>query len=579
MNIFSNFWFFLDNKEKKFFFLIVILSIFQALLEMIGIATVIPFITFLLKPESFDNLNFLPEYINFDLISQSKFILIFCIILFSIFLIKNIIILITNNFTYKFIYLLRTKIYNKLLQKMLAQNYLFFVKKGMSKIFNATYSESTNFAANIVRPIIHLITEFLVCFGIIVLVIITGFVDGLLLILPIIVLVGLFLKKINKSIKAWSNQRIVNNENIFNLNYNLINGIKEILIYDKVKKILLNFGSVLKSAEQVDTKNSVIVTLPRILLEQAIILVFISIILTMSYFGNSYDNILVILTFYLAIAYRLVPSINKIFVAYQQIKFGKPSLPYIMEYYNLKNKISKSHINKNQIVNENKQKTLSSNIELKDIAFAYPNSDTVLKNINIKINKNEIVGIFGESGSGKSTLINILIGLIKPTQGSLYLDGNNIVSDEDMRQYQNLFSISSQDSFLINGSIKDNIIFGSNSEISNDKLNEAISDACLVNTIQDMKYGLETDVGLTLKKLSSGQKQRISLARCFYLNKDIMIFDEATNALDEQNEKNIFEYIKNLKNKKTIIIVSHNLNNLKICDSIYNISNKSLEKK
>ena len=209
-----------------------------------------------------------------------------------------------------------------------------------------------------------------------------------------------------------------------------------------------------------------------------------------------------------------------------------------MEYYNLKNKISKSHVSKNQIINENKQKTLSSNIELKDISFAYPNSDTVLKNINIKINKNEIVGIFGESGSGKSTLINILIGLIKPTQGSLYLDGNNIVSDEDMRQYQNLFSISSQDSFLINGSIKDNIIFGSNSEISNDKLNEAISDACLVNTIQDMKYGLETDVGLTLKKLSSGQKAKnFSLARCFYLNKDIMIFDEATNALDEQNEK------------------------------------------
>jgi ABC-type multidrug transport system fused ATPase/permease subunit len=577
MKIFINFWNILNKKEKIFFTTIIFFSIIQALLELIGIAAVIPLVTYLLKPEAIENLGFLSKVINLEKItSRENIITIFCIILFLIFLIKNIIIVLTNTLTYKFIYSIRSKLYKNILNKILHQDYLFFVKKGMSKIFNVTFSEVNNYTANIVRPIINFITEFLISFTIVSLIVFSGYLEGLFVILPMIILAGLILKKMNKSIKHWSSTRILNNENIFNLNFSLVNGIKEILIFGKIKKILNNFSSSLNSLEKVDAKNAVIVTIPRVILEQFIILVLILIILSMYYAGKSSDSIIIILSFFLAAAYRLVPSFNRIFVAYQQIKFGKPSQPLISEYYNLENK---NLFTDDQNVDENNLNLINfkKNIHLKDISFSYSDNKDILHKLNFTINKFDVIGIIGVSGSGKSTFVNILTRLIKPDSGNLSVDNTEIKSLQNIRNYQNLFNITSQDSFLLNGSIKDNIVFGGDSKISLKKLDEAIKFARLDKMIDELQDGIETDVGLTFKKLSSGQKQRIALARAYYLDRKIIIFDEATNALDEENESKVIENIFKLKSKKTIIIISHNEKNLKKCDKIFKFENKTLK--
>ena len=577
MKIFINFWNILNKKEKIFFTTIIFFSIIQALLELIGIAAVIPLVTYLLKPEAIENLGFLSKVINLEKItSRENIITIFCIILFLIFLIKNIIIVLTNTLTYKFIYSIRSKLYKNILNKILHQDYLFFVKKGMSKIFNVTFSEVNNYTANIVRPIINFITEFLISFTIVSLIVFSGYLEGLFVILPMIILAGLILKKMNKSIKHWSSTRILNNENIFNLNFSLVNGIKEILIFGKIKKILNNFSSSLNSLEKVDAKNAVIVTIPRVILEQFIILVLILIILSMYYAGKSSDSIIIILSFFLAAAYRLVPSFNRIFVAYQQIKFGKPSQPLISEYYNLENK---NLFTDDQNIDENNFNLINfkKNIHLKDISFSYSDNKDILHKLNFTINKFDVIGIIGVSGSGKSTFVNILTRLIKPDSGNLSVDNTEIKSLQNIRNYQNLFNITSQDSFLLNGSIKDNIVFGGDSKISLKKLDEAIKFARLDKMIDELQDGIETDVGLTFKKLSSGQKQRIALARAYYLDRKIIIFDEATNALDEENESKVIENIFKLKSKKTIIIISHNEKNLKKCDKIFKFENKTLK--
>ena len=136
----------------------------------------------------------------------------------------------------------------------------------------------------------------------------------------------------------------------------------------------------------------------------------------------------------------------------------------------------------------------------------------------------------------------------------------------------------SQDTFLLNGSIKDKIIiYGTdNDNISNNKIQEALSFARLNETIKNFSAGINTQIGLAIKKLSSGQKQRIALARAFYNDREILVIDEATNSLDEKNEKEIFENILKLKGKKTIIIISHKRSNLKICDNIFEFKNNNL---
>ena len=572
MDVFKNFWSFLDNKRKFFFFVIIFFSIIQTIFEMIGIAAAIPFVTYLLKPEALEDISFISNYFDLSNISfDENLMIIFCLIFFSIFLLKNFVIIFTNKISYNFIFSFRTNLFSNLLQKILHQEFLFFVQKGISKIFNTTFNEVNIFSVNIVRPLIIMLTEILVGFGILFLIIITGNSNGLILIFPVMVVVGLILKNLNRSIKNWASIRIENNEKIINYNLNLINGIKEILIFGKIKKILEQFNDSLKSLENVDVKNGVVTSYPKVLLEQSVILIFIVIILLMSRIGETNDNIIVILSFYLAAAYRLVPSINKIFVSYQQIKFGKPSIPKIMEYYDLKkaNKFFENYETNNSLEFENK-------IILKNISFSYKNDKNIFKDLNLEISKNKIIGIVGESGSGKSTIVNLLTGLIKAQNGNIIIDEKEINDPLNLRRYQNLFSITSQDTYLIDGSIKDNVIFGSNEKISNDRINSSIKFARLDTTINDLSDGIDTYVGSNIKQLSSGQKQRISIARSIYSDRKILIFDEATNALDKENEKYIFENLKNLKAKKTIIIISHDPDNLKICDYILRVENKNL---
>ncbi len=572
MDVFKIFWGFLDNKKKFFFFIIVFFSILLTIFEMIGIAAAIPFVTYLLKPEALKDFTFISNYFDMSNISfDENLTIIFCLIFFSIFLLKNFVIIFTYKITYNFIFSFRTNLFSNLLQKILHQEFLFFVQKGISKIFNTTFNEVHIFSVNIVRPLIIMLTEILVSLGILFLIIITGNSNGLILIFPVMVVVGLILKNLNKSIKNWALIRIENNEKIINYNLNLINGIKEILIFGKIKKIFEQFDDSLKSLENVDVKNGVVSSYPKVLLEQSVIFIFIVIILLMSRIGETNDNIIVLLSFYLAAAYRLVPSINKIFVSYQQIKFGKPSIPKIMEYYNLKkdNKFIENYETNKSLGFENK-------IILKNISFSYKNDKNIFKDLNLEISKNKIIGIIGESGSGKSTVVNLLTGLIKSQKGNIIIDEKEINNPLHLRRYQNLFSITSQDTYLIDGSIKDNIIFGSNEKISNDRLKLSIKFARLDATINDLSDGMDTYVGSNIKQLSSGQKQRISIARSIYSNREILIFDEATNALDKENERHIFENLKKLKAKKTIIIISHDPDNLKICDNIFRVENKNL---
>ncbi len=574
MRVLSHFWLFLKKKEKIFFFIIVFFSIIQVFLEMIGIAAAIPFVTFLLKPESLNEISLLSNFKILENITiNQQTTLIICLIFFSIFLIKNIVIMITNKIIYRFIFSFRTKLFSNLYDKILHQEFLFFVKKGISKIFNTTFNEVNNYSLGIVRPLIILLTEILISFGILILIMMTGKGNVLLMIFPIIIAVALILNNINKSIKGWSESRIINNEKIINSNLNLINGIKEILIFGKIKNILNQFNQSLKSLEHVDVKNNLITTYPRILLEQSVILIFIIIILLMSWYEKSNDEIIITLSFYLAASYRLVPSINKIFVSLQQLKFGKPSIPKIMEFYDLK-KENKFFDDENFI----NTFQFREKININNLNFGYQTDQTIIENLNLEIKKNQIIGIMGESGSGKSTLVNLLTFLLKPNFGKIMVDNKKVNNFDEIRKYQNLFSITSQDTYLIDGSIKDNIVFGSSEKIDIDRLNKSINFANLNLVIDKFSNGLDTEVGSTLKQLSSGQKQRIAIARAIYSDREFLIFDEATNALDENNEKIILKNISELKKNKTIVIISHNNENLKICDIIYKFQNKNLVK-
>ena len=214
----------------------------------------------------------------------------------------------------------------------------------------------------------------------------------------------------------------------------------------------------------------------------------------------------------------------------------------------------------------------SGNISFQNINFSFGEKE-IFKNFSFEIKKNSIFGISGESGSGKSTLINILLGLLKPKNGKVLsngLDINNFISD-----WQKSLGYVSQNIFLLDASLKENIAFGvAEKKIDYDQLKKIINLTSLSDFIESLEHGIDTNIGEKGSKISGGQIQRIAIARELYRNPSILILDEATSGLDYENEKKIFDSIEQLKNKMTIIIVSHNKETIKNCDNLLDLNNK-----
>ena len=264
----------------------------------------------------------------------------------------------------------------------------------------------------------------------------------------------------------------------------------------------------------------------------------------------------------------MMPSANKILVSIQSLNFAKVSIDLLeKELINSQNNISKNVITNNDDFKFEKQ------IEIENLYFKYKNENKNydLFNLNFKIKKGEILGLTGPSGSGKSTLVDLILGFYNPTQGSIKVDGKNI--NLSLSSWQNIIGYVPQSIFLIDDTIKENITLSDNSiKIDNQRLKNATEKSELNPFINNLDGKLETMVGERGSRISGGQLQRIGIARALYKKSKLLIFDEATNALDKKTEESILQTIFELKNDYTSIIVSHDKDCLKKCDRVITLN-------
>jgi len=555
----------LDNDDKFRVIIIFFLILFVTLFELLSIASVIPFVTLIIAPEKLNDYSFLENVANFFQSNDyNNQVFYFCIGFIFIFLLKNFFIFIANKYIYTFVFNFRSKIYKKLINNYLHQRFTFFLKRPMYEIVNNLNIETNQIAHQFARPFLYILTEIIVFFSILILMIYFGQYKIVMMGFLLVLIIAVFLKFINKKIKKSSLIRIAQSENIVKATQELIHGIKELILNSNPQKVITKLVDSQNLLKKVDVKVSILRLVPKSILEILVITIFVITVYYLVKLNVNADQIFVTLSFYLAAAYRMLPSLNTIFVNYQSLKFGQPSLSKIVKDLSLKKELEYFD---EKIDFEDK-------IEIRNCSFGFYKNKNILSDINFNLCKNDCVGIYGDSGSGKSTFLNILCGLLIPEQGEYYLDGNKISEPKQIRSLQNNISYASQDSYLINGSIEDNIILNSKDKINYDQIQYALNAVNLTTYIDKLEDGLETQINSITKNLSSGQKQRLILARLFYQSNDIIIVDEATNALDEKNEIRILNNLFNLKSKtKTIIIVSHNLNNFKNCNKIYYFKN------
>jgi ABC-type multidrug transport system fused ATPase/permease subunit len=288
----------------------------------------------------------------------------------------------------------------------------------------------------------------------------------------------------------------------------------------------------------------------------------------MVYYEYDRVSIITFLALFAAVGFKIIPSINKIIFSLQHLKFYLPVSEIVINDLKLK---------RDQLKEIHQKVSGKWKIQITNLSYSYPKSKKIVfKNINLNIDKFDIIGLTGSSGSGKSTFINCLIGLLNPTKGEIKLDSKNIF--DNLKSWQNKIGYVPQQVFLTDDNIFSNIAFGiENKKINKNKIFQA-SKISQLNNFLKKKEDYFKVIGERGVRISGGQIQRVGIARALYNEKDILIFDESTSSLDLETEEKFFKSIENFKRKKTIIIISHKLNTLKICDQVFKLKNNSLVK-
>jgi len=353
-----------------------------------------------------------------------------------------------------------------------------------------------------------------------------------------------------------------------------LKGFKEIRILSKESFFL---DIVRKGAKGVyinELKSSIIRNSPRYIFEFAIICFLLSFLALSVFFNQNIENTIPILGVFCVAAIRLLPGAASVVNSFTVINYSSYS---INKLYNDLQKFNKK-IKKKISVSIKGSNTEFKLIEMKNITFKYPNTNKyILHKANFSIKKNECIGIVGESGAGKTTTIDLFLGLLNPTSGKIFLNKKQI--GKQMSDWSGMVAYLPQESLILEDTIKKNISFKNEiNEKDHNEIKESIHLSNIKKVIKSLPNGINTKIGQGGVRLSGGQNKRIALARTFFHGKKILIMDEATSSLDRKTEDFIVNQLRELKRKKTIIIVTHNKNTLKYCDKIFQIKNQKINR-
>ena len=557
----------LDSSQKKIFLLIALLILTVSIFEIAVLSFVKPVIDFFTGSSNrIDNFIFnkIPFIKNFSIESG-------LILFFFIFLIRSLLSIILSYFRQHLNKSINDNLSNKIYENYLSKNYLFFLNNNSSNLISNIILEIEKFSYRLMDSISYFIVDTLIILVVMLYLLINFFESTLLLFL----ITGLFastfyffyrrhFKTLGEQKLAYDKKKILTlQKSFFVIDYIKLSGLEKYFVNLFKNETSMSSYSTMKM--------SFISELPRNLLELLIVIIgaFILFILYY-YFSLSKQIVLSTLGLFVVSMFRILPSVNRVLYALNSIKYYFSTTDIIYK------EIKSIKSNQKEISKSADQKIFfNDKIELKNISFRYSeNKEKILEDLNFTIKKNQIIGIVGKNGSGKSTFLNIFIGLLNCNKGNIFFDDKEI--NNILPQYQNLIGYVPQRTMLTDDTIKKNITFDfTGTTLDEEKYENAVNKSELDEIIKNLPDKDDTFLGERGTKLSGGQQQRVSIARAIYREPEIIIFDEATSALDQETEKKIMiNLVSKLKGKKTILIVSHNKDLFKFCDSVYELKDK-----
>ena len=561
-----------NKAEKRQAAWLFVLMLFASASETVGVASIMPFIAVLAKPEVLVEIKALKQAYEWSGVTdRNEFLFLLGGAVFFILVSANILGAYTQAAVTAFGNNKAFSLTRRLLIYYLEKPYSYHLNRNSAEIKKNITGEISIVVKAILIPFMQALARMLKCLFIVGLLV---FVDPKLTLTTLGVLSAAYglvyffvhgrLAKLGKdrSDAARQQSKIVTET---------FAAIKEIKLYGRENIYLEYFIEPAYRTSKYNTINENIAILPRYLFETLMFAGILSIVMYLISTHGGLNEALPVIALFALAGQRILPALQQVFASAAKIRFSLAALETISREMQGQ---AESYANIELTENDGARLPFRQKLELRDVSYSYPQSTRpVVNKLNLVIEPNTTVGFVGGTGAGKTTMIDIILGLL-PIEGEVLVDGK-VLNDDNRRQWQNNIGYVSQHIVLFDDSVAANIACGMpEAEVDMAAVEKAGKMACLDEYVmKELSNGYRSHIGENGKRLSGGQRQRVGIARALYADPDLLVFDEATSALDNITERAVIEQIHTLSRKKTILMVAHRLTTVMACDVIHMMEN------
>lgn len=561
----------LDKKQKRTMGGLMVLMVIGAALQTAGVGMLVQVVTVVMDPEAVEKSGLVKTvYDMLGFTDYSRFSIMVMAMLILVFAVKNLFLFLQQKLTFAFVYTNQFRTSERMMRNYLRRSYEFYLNADTAVVQRSITADVNNMYA-LILALLQLMSDgvvsvFIVCYCL--------SKSGVMTILLAVVLIALMvmIKKVLKPVmyKAGKDNQDYYS-GLFKWISQTVQGIKEVKVAGKERYFVSEYHKCGKGYVDAVQKYSLYNNVPKLLIETACVAVMMGYMIALTAMGRSTGDMLEILSTLAAAAFVLLPCVNRINNQINSMAYFEPFFMGVSD--NLQDEISGENTDMSFAAEEEEKLPVTKSIELKNITYAYPNTDKLIfDHADLTVPIGASVGIVGTSGAGKSTVVDILLGLLQVKEGAVYADGVDV--KQNYRRWLKNIGYIPQMIFMLDDTIRKNVAFGvPEDKIDEERLWEVLREARLDEFVRTLPEGLDTGIGERGIRLSGGQRQRIGIARALYHDPEVLVLDEATSALDNDTEKAIMDSINLLHGRKTLIIIAHRLQTIEKCDIVYRVEN------
>ena len=561
----------LNRPLKRMLYWLFFVALFSSALEAVGVSLAFMFIKLISDPDDFWTHPVISEVIGrYNINIPDNFFIYAAILLASLYLLKNLFLTYASYAQNRFAELSAFHISKKLFKGYLIAPYERIFDRNTADLIISTNMSAYVISTRYILTFITIITEILIITGVLAVLFFSEPIITLSTVFCLGSILVLFHLIIRKYHLRWSKEKLALESIKYKCIIESLSCLKDVKVLNRENYFLNKYSDVRSKIVDVTTWQATANTYPRLISETTLIWMVVLVIIISLSEGRPNESMIATLGLFAFSGFRIIPSLNRLTIAFGNMKSGKPYLEQIQKDL-LHFKTLPPQNNRSTVINGP-----ISQVQFRNISYAYPSASTnALTNLNFTIIKGQSTGIVGSTGAGKTSLVDVVLGLLNPSQGSVFVD--NVDIDTTSPGWKKLLGYVPQDVTLVDNTIRRNIALGiPDEEILDENMNKAVNMASLEDVITNLPEGLDTEIGERGVKLSGGQRQRIGIARALYHDPEILVLDEATSALDTETEHEIIKAVKQLAGTKTLFIIAHRLSTVRDCDQLLYLRDGSL---